>query len=154
MDINDQTGHNVGHWLVYVSKMGIASSSTDFWWGWSPVLFTFRKLIMDDRSTANILEQGQPYIWRTCLIILSLPTAVPLVLQLIMLPQTTRWHASCNQHLRPLELSGLHSGTTYRAWRTSYSWLEVHSWAVWVWKTAPSLGEPMSAISNLGKMEA
>jgi len=29
--------------------------------------------------------------------------AVCLVLQLIMLPHTTRWHVSCNQHLRPLE---------------------------------------------------
>jgi len=41
------------------------------------------------------------------MIVLSLPTAVYLVLQLIMLPQITRWHASCNQHVRPLESSGL-----------------------------------------------
>jgi hypothetical protein len=37
-----------------------------------------------------------------------------------MLPQISRWHTNCSQHLRPLESSGLHWGTTYNAWRTSY----------------------------------
>ena len=129
-DINKQTSHNVGHCVLYGSKLGIAWSSTRCRWGESPVRFPFRTLINDDRSRPTILEQGYPYIWRTCLIVLSLPTAACLVLQLIMLRQTTRWHASCNQHLRPLESSGWHWGTTYHAWRTSESWLLVHSWAV------------------------
>jgi len=45
-------------------------------------------------------------------------------------------------------------GTTYHAWRTSYGWLEVHSWAVSVWNAAPSLGKPLSVISNLERMRA
>jgi len=87
------------------------------------VVCLFYSYIKDDRSRADILEQDKRYIWRMCLIVLSLPMAVCLVLHLILLPQTTGWHASCNQHLRPLEYSDRHWGTTYHAWRTSYSWL-------------------------------
>jgi len=121
MGINEQSSHQVSHCLLYGSKLGIAWSSTRIRQGWSPVLFTSRKLIKSGRSMVNILEQGWPYIWRMFFVVSSLPTAVCLELPLIIPPQITRWHASCNQPLRPLESSGLHWGTTYLAWHTSYS---------------------------------
>jgi len=154
MDMNEQTCYHIGHCILYGSILGFVWYSTHFWWGWLPTLFRFRKLIKDDRSRANIVEQGYPYIWRMSLNVLSLPTAIGLLLRLIMLLQITWWHASCNQHLRPLESSGLHWGTIYHAWHTLYSRIEVHSRAVSVWKAAPSHGKLMSAISNLERMKA
>jgi len=123
MDFNKQTSHNVGHCFLYGCKLGIAWSSTRFQWGLSPVLFPFLKLINDDMSTATILEQGWLKIWRTWCVVLSLPTVVYSVLQRIMLPQNARYHSRCNQHLRPVKSRGRNRGTTYHAWRTSYSWL-------------------------------
>jgi len=122
MDITEQTPHNVSHRLLYESKLGIAWSSTCVQWCLSPVPCPFWKLIKDDRSRANIQELGEPYIRRKGLIVLSLQKAVCLVLRLTMLRQIPRWHAICNQHLRPLQSSALLWGTTYHAWRTSYSW--------------------------------
>ena len=154
MDINQQTHHIIGHCLQSGSKLRTLWSTTCFWWGWSPVLFCFQKLIKDDRSRAKILEQGYPCIWRTCLIVSRLPTADFLELQLIMLLRITGCHVSCNQHLRTPELTGRYWGTTYHSWCTSYSCRQVHPWAVWVWKATPSLGKHMSMISNLERMKA
>jgi hypothetical protein len=47
---------NVGHCLLYVSRLGIAWSSTRIRWGWLPVRFPFRKLINDDRSRGQNTE--------------------------------------------------------------------------------------------------
>jgi len=58
-----------------------------------------------------------------------------------------------NQPLTPTESSGLHWESTYHALCMSFSLLWARSWAVSIWKTAPRLGKPMSAISNLERME-
>jgi len=100
MEINPQTSQNVNHRILYGPKLGIAWGSTRVQSGRSPVLFTVRNLIKDDRPRANIPELGKPYIWRLCLIVLTLPTVVCLQLWLIIPPQNTRWHGSSNQHLR------------------------------------------------------
>ena len=154
MDINTQFSHTVGLWLLYGLKLGNARSTTCFWWGWSPIDFLFWMLIWDVRSRANILEQGQTYIGRKFMSVLSLPTAVCFELRLMMLSQITRWLVSCNQPLRPPEFSCPHWGTPYHAWCTWYSWLKVHWWTVWVSKATPSHGKPMSEISNLERMKA
>ena len=154
MDFNLQTRQNVGHCLIYGSEIWFGSSSTRFRWGRLPLLFRIQHVIQHDRSRANMVEQGKSCIKRTGLIIFNVPTAVYLQLRLILLPQFTRWQASCNLHLRTPESSGLHWGTTYHAWRTSLSWLKVHSWAVSGYKAAPVLGKPMSAISNLVRIKS
>jgi len=130
IDINKETRHNVGHCLQYESQLSIVWGTTCFRRGWSPLLFRFWYLIKDDRSWATIVEQGKPRIGRTCLIIVSLRTAVCLELRLKMISQITRWHASWNQHMRTPQSRGLHWETTYYAWRMSYSWRRVHSQAV------------------------
>jgi len=113
MAINKQNSYIFGHCLPYGSKFSIVWRSASDQWDWAPVLFLFRKVQMDDRSSANILENGLPYIWRTSLIALSLPTAICFVLRLIILPQIKWWQTSCNQHLRPPESITLHWGSTW-----------------------------------------
>jgi len=73
MNITKQTNPNVGWGLKHGSKFGIAWSSTRFRWGWSTVLFPFPKLLKDDRSVANLLSWGKPYIWRMCLVLATGP---------------------------------------------------------------------------------
>jgi len=58
MDNDEQTSQNIGHCLLYGSKLGIPGSLTRFRWGWSPIFFRFETLIKDDRCKANIQEEG------------------------------------------------------------------------------------------------
>ena len=74
---------------------------------------------------------------------------------LLRSPRVSRRIACCVQtdlHFAD-ESSGRHWETTYHAWRTSFSWLEVHSSVVWVKTAALSRGKPMSASSNLERMK-
>jgi len=98
-------------------------------------------------------EDGYPDIWRKFLIMLRRLVAVFMEFQPRTLPQLTRWFANYKQLFRLPASSGRHCKTTYHAWRTSFSSLRVHSWAVSLYKAAPRLGTLMSATSNLERMK-
>lgn len=66
---------------------------------------------------------------RMILIVLSLPTANFLDVQLRMLHELSGLHSNCNQSFRPPHLQGLHRETIHHPWHRWCRWLKVNLWA-------------------------